>query len=204
MAPSQPSLDQLIEQARGGCEKSTGELFDQCRRYLRLIAHRQVDNMLHAKLGSSDLVQQTLMHAHRDFVGFRGRSEGELFAWLQRILANEVARSKRDYLDTAKRDVSREVALGRPNDSGSGGSWLPVDIESPSRHAMAREDHTRLHRALERLSEPHRRIIELRNRDQMTFAEIGRNMSLSEESSRRLWSRAVECLRQELVAGNGS
>jgi RNA polymerase sigma-70 factor (ECF subfamily) len=196
---SQPPFDKLIEQARAGCTTSLGTLLQQCRGYLLAIANQRLDEQLQAKMGGSDLVQQTLMYAHRDFAHFRGRSEAELLAWLQRILLNEVARANRDFLETAKRDVSREVAFGQQDGSRGRGSWLPADIETPSKQAAAEEDDARLEQALQRLNGPYRQVIELRNRDLHTFAEIGARMAISEERARRLWARAIERLRRDLA-----
>ena len=175
-----------------GCSESANTLFNQCRGYLLVIANQRLDDQLRAKLGGSDVVQQTLMHAHRDLNGFRGRSEGEFLAWLQRILLNEIARANRDYHATAKRDVSREIPLGQQNGSHLGGSWLPADVETPSKYAMASEQDALLQQALARLAPHYQRVIELRNRDLLSFGQIGERMAMSEEGARRLWTRAIE------------
>jgi RNA polymerase sigma-70 factor (ECF subfamily) len=198
----QDSISELIERVRDGSESAAGTLFENCRGYLLAIANNHLDDLLRPKFGGSDLVQQTLLHAHRDFAAFRGRSEGELLAWLQAILLNEIARARRDYLGTAKRDISREVPFGQDDGSRSGLAGLVADTRTPGRQVSAREDHARLRAALARLSESHRTVLELRNRDLLTFAEIGQRMALGEEAARRLWARAVESLRHELVRGN--
>lgn len=198
---SRPSFDALIEQARAGSTPALGQALNQCRGYLLAIANQRLDDLLQAKMGGSDLVQQTLMHAHRYFANFRGRTEGELLGWLQRILLNELARAKRDFMETAKRDVLREVAFGHQDGSRGRGSWLPADTDTPSKQALANEDDARLRQAIGRLNTPYRRVIELRNRDLLTFAEIGSRMSMSEERARRMWARAIERLRDDLAAG---
>ena len=45
---------------------------------------------IQGKLDASDLVQQTLLEAHCDLPSFRGRTEGELAAWLRAILAHQL------------------------------------------------------------------------------------------------------------------
>ena len=65
---------------------------------------------------------------------------------------------------------------------------------------MADETDTHLRQALARLRPSYQRVIELRNRDRQTFAEIGVQMAISEERARRLWARAVEQLRRDIVA----
>ncbi len=188
--PSGRRFSGLIELALGGCSESAGALFNQCRGYLLVIANQRLDDQLRAKLGGSDVVQQTLMHAHRDLNGFRGRSQGEFLAWLQRILLNEIARANRDYHATAKRDVSREIPLGQQNGSHLGGSWLPADVETPSRYAMASEqEFCAVAANALALASHYQGVIELRNRDLLSFGQIGERMALSEEGARRLWTR---------------
>ena len=55
-----------------------------------------------------------------------------------------------------------------------------------------------LREALERLSEKHRSVILLRHEERLTFSEIGRRLTISEEAARKRWGRAVELLREEL------
>ena len=50
-------------------------MLDACRAYLLLIAGREPDTQLRAKAGASDLVQETLLEAFRDFAGFHGDTE---------------------------------------------------------------------------------------------------------------------------------
>ena len=61
-------------------------MLDGCRQYLLMIANEVIGPELQAKLGASDLVQETFVEAHRHLAAFRGKTEGELRAWLRRIL----------------------------------------------------------------------------------------------------------------------
>ena len=62
------------------------------------------------KVDASDLVQETMLEAYRDFDRFQGRSEQEWMAWLRKILAHNVA------------DLSARFA-GRPR-AGPAGSTI--------------------------------------------------------------------------------
>src|SRR5437667_11488215 len=99
---------------------STGDDVDRglerFRSYLLLLARVRLDPMVRAKVGASDVVQQTLGEAHRDLAQFRGQTVGEQAAWLRQILARNLANVVRD-LHRDKRHVRREqgpqAALGQ-------------------------------------------------------------------------------------------
>ncbi|HRX80773.1 MAG TPA: sigma factor, partial [Pirellulaceae bacterium] len=73
--------------------------------YLRLLACSQLDERLRARVSPSDIVQETLFEAHRDFDRFVGRSSGEFVGWLRTILVHNLARMVEHHLLTGKRDV---------------------------------------------------------------------------------------------------
>src|SRR5687768_7795013 len=102
-------LEGLIGDARGGSGEALGGLLEECRQYLMLVANRRLDPVLRAKVGPSDLVQETLHDAHRDFDKFHGLTWPELLAWLRRILLNNVTDVARRYQTADKRQISREV-----------------------------------------------------------------------------------------------
>ena len=72
---------------------------------------RGLDADLVAKGGASDLVQETLLGAYRDFGAFHGCSRAELLAWLRKILQNNLAVHRRRYRGTRKRQLSLEIRL---------------------------------------------------------------------------------------------
>ena len=54
-----------------------------------------------------------------------------------------------------------------------------------------------LGRALDRLPEEYRRVVVLRFEEGRSFEEIGRLTDRSADAARKVWSRAMERLRQE-------
>ena len=60
------------------------------------------------------------------------------------------------------------------------------------------EEEQRLIEALGRLPSVYREVIELHNRERMTFAEVGERIGRSAEAARKLWARAIEMLRVEM------
>src|SRR5262249_47207336 len=80
------------------------------RGYLLLLARVRLDARLRGRLDASDVVQQTLLEAHRDGADFRGGTDAERAAWLRQILARNLANAARDH-GRGKRDVGRERSL---------------------------------------------------------------------------------------------
>jgi RNA polymerase sigma-70 factor, ECF subfamily len=62
------------------------------------------------RINASDLVQQTLLDAHRQRQLFRGDGPPEMAAWLRRMLACNLADALRA-LHRGKLDVNRERSL---------------------------------------------------------------------------------------------
>src|SRR5438034_439810 len=87
-----------------------GTGLEKYREYLRVLARLHLDPRLQAKLDPSDVVQQTLLEAFRDWDQFRGEDAAQRAAWLRKILARNLANLVRD-LKRDKRDVDRERSL---------------------------------------------------------------------------------------------
>ena len=88
----------------------TGLPLERFRHYLLLLARLHLGDRARAKIDASDVVQETLLEAHRKRSQFRGRTEAELAAWLRQMLAFSIADAHRA-LARAKRDVAREQSL---------------------------------------------------------------------------------------------
>src|SRR5262249_25779684 len=146
---------QSLAAARAGSRAALGQALEACRGYLLLVAQGELAPDVRAKGGASDLVQETLLEAYRDFGRFHGDSEGELLAWLRRLLLNNLADFTRQYRETGKRRLDREAAP--PDGSAAGGGPAAVG-PSPSSQAAAAEQLAAVRRVLDRLPEDYRRV----------------------------------------------
>jgi RNA polymerase sigma-70 factor (ECF subfamily) len=170
-----------------------------CRQYLLMIASALVAPELQAKLGPSDLVQDTFVEAQRHLGAFRGRTRDEMRAWLRRILECRLSNVRRAYQVSAKRAVVREVSLESLGvDSERPGGVVASRLPSPSNHAVGNEWKQLLEQALARLPEHYRDAVTWRHQEQLPWDEIGRRLGCSAEAARKIWSRAIEQLRREL------
>jgi RNA polymerase sigma-70 factor, ECF subfamily len=188
---------QWLPAARAGSAEALGQALEACRAYLLLIAQQELDPELRAKGGASDLVQETLVDALRDFRRFLGDSEGELRAWLRQLLLHNLIDFTRHYRDTAKHQIRREVALADDGSSCKRGLGLAASDPSPSDQVVKDEQAQAIKRALERLPEDYGRVLRLRFQEDLSFEDIGRLMNLTPNAARKLWTRAVKRLQRD-------
>jgi RNA polymerase sigma-70 factor (ECF subfamily) len=191
-------IQSLIELARHGEEAATGRLLAAYGEYLKLLARVQIGRRLQGKLDASDLVQETFMDAHRQMPNFKGSSEGELLAWLRRILAGHVAMTVRRYFGAKGRDINLERGIAAQIDQSSqamdGG--LIGSNTTPSQHVARREQSVLLADALAKLSEDHREAIVLRHLEGLSLVETAARMGRSEDSVQKLYVRGLMNLRR--------
>lgn len=192
------NVSELIRQAREGDAASRDELFRLCRSYLGLMARAQVESWLRVKVDASDLVQQTLLEAHRDFARFQGGSQQEWLAWLRRILARNAADFVRQYRGAAKRAVRREVPFATESGMHGGAPEPAAPVETPSEEFFHVEEELRISAALETLPPDYQEVIFLRNLQRLPFDEVARRMDRSRPATQMLWFRALKKLRAAL------
>ncbi len=175
---------------------------ERYREYLRLLARVQLDPRLQAKLDASDVVQETLLRAHRARDQFRGQTEAERVAWLRTILAGELARALRD-LGRDRRDVDREQSLHQALERSSRRleGWLAAGDSSPGERAERNEELADLADALAALPDDQRQAMELHYLHGWPLAEIATHLGRTGKSVSGLLYRALRTLREEMRAG---
>ncbi|MBW3540836.1 MAG: sigma-70 family RNA polymerase sigma factor [Planctomycetes bacterium] len=194
--PAEPQLEDDLRAARAGASPALGRVLHVYDKYLLMIAHRELPGELRGKLDASDLVQETFLEARRKFGEFRGASEREWRGWLRQILVNELGAAIRQY-QTGKRRRTLEISLSKA-DSDDAHSEPVLDEETPSHVMSATERAAAVQQALAALPESYRKVIELRHSQKLSFREIGDQIRCSDEAARKLWTRAIQQLRQAL------
>ena len=112
------------------------QLFSEHRDQLLRMVKVRVDRRILSRVDASDVVQESLLRAHRARGQFNGTTEPEYCAWLRRILANVVAENARR-LGTQKRKVDFERSLCESLDDSSTGHQLllsdGVEVKVPGK-----------------------------------------------------------------------
>src|SRR5688572_9351979 len=189
----------LLAYARGGDGGSIGKLLTHYRNYLMLLATTQVERRLKPRVSPSDVVQETMLKAHRHFAQFHGETERELLAWLRQNLVSNLARFVEQYMLAAKRDVRREISIEQLGASGERSAPLTGVLQArgktPSAIAQHREEAVVLADRLAQLPSDYREILVLRNIQGLSFDEAAARMKRPLGATRMLWLRAIKKLR---------
>ena len=193
----------LLQEAKRGGATQRGKLLSLYSNYLKVLAQAQLDRRIRRRVSPSDLVQETLLEAHRDFSDFRGMTNAEFVGWLRRILVHNLIRVTEKHLQTDKRDVRREVYIHRLHQSVEQSNSrfehvLAGRMESPSSVLDRHERMRLLADAIAELPPEKRQVILLRHIEGLPFAEIAQQMERTSGACRMLWLRAMDQLRASL------
>lgn len=197
----------VIASVRNGNADSLGGLLQLYRNYLSVLATTQLDRRLRRRMSTSDLVQETMLAAHRDFDQFRGRSEAELLGWLRQILSHCLSHAVERNIKAKKRDMRREVAMEQVakklDDSMARlSNVIADDSPTPSQIASRRELAAELSDQLAKLKPRYRDVIVLRNLQGLSFDEIAAQMEMKTGAVRMLWMRAIAKFKEVCDLGS--
>lgn len=193
------SFAEQLAAAQRGLPAELGEILNSFRNYLLLIANRELGESIQAKIGASDIVQETFLQAEKIVNRFEGSSRQEFAAWLAQILEFKLSQTRRHFAGSQKREVARERSLEPLEEQLFRDLRLP-EAESPSACCAQCEEGAAIDAAIRRLPTDYRVEIELRSLQGKTFAEVGQALNRTTDAARMLWGRAVLRLRKELQA----
>lgn len=197
-------VSKLIAAFGRGDVEAGNALMTRYRPWLQLLARLQLDQRIQKRVDASDVVQQAMLEACRDFPAFRGTTEGEFRAWLRQILAHAMGRQLREHLGTKKRDMRQDVSIEQQLTQSSQrlDAILSSNDSSPSDRVIRDEQELRLAEVLERLPADYRQIVILRNVQGLSHEEAAERMGRNVGATRMLWVRALARLRHELGGGD--
>jgi RNA polymerase sigma-70 factor, ECF subfamily len=159
--PTPTSDTDLVTRAAGGDERAIGQLYDRYGQMLYAVAYRIVGQRADAE----EVVLDTFAQAWREATKFEA-SRGSVAGWLTTIARSRAldlvrARGRRDR-------ITATAAAERPDSSPAMGGWKA----DPSSGVDLAERRAQVQLALETLSPPQRRAIELAFFEGLSQSEI--------------------------------
>jgi len=175
---------------------------NQFRGYLRLLAEIELGRRLRAKVDPSDIVQQSLLEAHKDRAALKGQTEPEVIGWLRTILARNLLNTARDF-GAKKRDIRRERALADRLEQSSQclEKFLAIDQTSPSQQVIRNEQAEKLAAALAQLPDDQRTAVIQKHFHGESLAAIAAEMDRSTLAVAGLLKRGLKKLRTLMEEG---
>lgn len=195
------SVEALLQAARGGETDPIGQLLELYRNYLTVLATTQFDRRLRRRVSPSDIVQEAMLAAHRDFPQFNGDNQRQFLAWLRQILINCLHRAIEMHLKTKMRDMRCEVSI---ESLGVALDRSAVDLAgmfadpapSPGAPLRAQERAVAVANQLSQLRPRYREVIIMRNLQGLSFEEIAARVDRNPGAVRMLWLRAMDKLKR--------
>ena len=194
MGENNGDTDHLLRQAAAGHPSAGTVLLDRYRNRLKTMIRFRMDQRLQGRFDPSDVVQDTLMEAHRRLPEFATTRPVEFYAWLRGLAWDRLVDLHRQHL-SAKRSVDREMT-----DASSHAlvTYLADSRFSPLRDVLRDELRERIQTALDQLSIVAREVLFLRFVEQLSIREASQVLDITESALKSRQLRALRDLGQRL------
>lgn len=179
-------------------EDATAAL-EACLRYLETLSLIQIDPRVRARVGFSDVVQETMLEAYKDLDRIAGMSEPDRRRWLARMLVNNL-KDQVDHHRAGCRDVGRDRPVDGELDASSGRleGWLAADSAPPDDRAADNERAGRVLEAIAQLPDREREALVLQRYHGWKLREIAAHLGCTTGTVAGLHARALAGLRKLL------
>jgi RNA polymerase sigma-70 factor (ECF subfamily) len=169
VAQTDPDDQDLVEAAKAGDRRAFQELYQRYERKVYAVAYGFLRNQEDAL----DVLQEAFIKVHRYLSNFEGQSS--FYTWLYRITMNVAADRGR-----ARGAQGRAFGTERVPEE----DWERVlpdqdpGDESPDAAAARTEERAKIMKALDTLSEDHRRIVMLSDLEGLSYREIAETLDI--------------------------
>lgn len=177
--------DELVERLKASDEQAFGTLFAEFRERIYRTAFR----ILKEEESAKDALQETLVNVHRGAPNFRG--EARLSTWINRITINvclEMIRKNKKHSARLDEDISDHAA-----------TFEDVRLETPFQYTSRKETSSRLHSALNRLTDKHSIVVRMHDIEGYTIKEISEILGVAEGTIKSRLFYGREELKRQLV-----
>lgn len=190
--PDPEDTNDILGRARQGDRDALNSLYLRYEARILAWVRSQMGPLLGRSLQDSDLMQEVMRRSLSQIAVVKDAAH---LRRLFMLLAEQVAIDEHRRLTADKRDKGREADL-----DGDARFDPPARDTRPSQKVQQKEYEGIYAECLHRLSESHRRVLQLRHLAGLSFRDIGAEMGRSEGAAAMLLGRAEKELRALLVA----
>jgi RNA polymerase sigma-70 factor, ECF subfamily len=201
-ASQQPDERGALRRAGGGDQAAWAQVLALHRKRLRRMVALRLDQRLRGRIDPSDVLQEAFLQAAQALPKYLERPEQSVFLWLRWLTGMTLQLFHRQHLGVQARDVGREVQLlDRPWPEATSAALAALLLGRDTRPSMAaiRAERLRLHEALNAMDPLDRKVLVLRHFEELTNAEVARELGSTKPDSPNLRLRrvsSVQCARR--------
>ena len=193
-----PETVELLNRARAGERDSLDDLFSRHRARLERMVSVRMAEALRGRIDASDVIQETYVEAWKRLPEYLSDPGVPFFLWLRFLAGQNLAALHRHHIGTQARDPRREVRLfggAMPEASTVAlAAHLLGRVSTPSVKVARIELQLKLQDALNLLAPAEREILALRHFEQLTNAEVAREVDITEAAASKRFIRALDRL----------
>ncbi len=183
--PQEPAPDSFVQSFR-----------EERPRLWRLIRFR-LHPSVRQRVDSDDILQDVFIEASKRYDAFLAADYSSAYLWLRQVALQTLQNVHRFHIGTQQRSTNREVYSDLSvNDAASHPlTRLVAAVTSPSSVAMRQEVKVLVDNALQQLSENDWEVIQLRQFEELTNAEVADVLQISGTAASIRYVRALGRLR---------
>lgn len=202
MWPDSDTTRQLLHCAGEGEGSAVNELLERHREALRRMVAARMDRGMAQRVDASDIVQETLLEAHRRLRDYLGDAAMPFHLWLRQIAKDRLIDAHRRHR-AQRRDVGREQSLAPAGGADQSSFDLAAQLRdmelTPAAAALRNELVNRFWSALDQLDQEDREIVLMRYSEQLGNGEVAELLGLSPAAAGMRFLRATRRLQRVLA-----
>lgn len=199
-----PALRAALELARDGDLAGMGPLLETYRARLGRMVAIRMDTRLKGRFDASDVLQETFVEIAQRLPKYLEEEKMPFFLWVRFLVGQKLLQFHRTHLGVAARAADREVSLSTRSAPGASAFsvasvWMAESGGTPSRAAVAGEEHALVQAALEAMADIDREVLVLRHFEQLSNAEVATLLEITPQAASARYVRALTRL-QDVVS----